>query len=158
MAINVRLDRIFPGMGQTLRNDAAYLLSGVALTTAASPQTTTVPAVAGLTFTAGRMRIKIYNGGTGATFTDLVIKATDGTNTAWVGGGVLHPTVAVPLTTNWLEFEFEFILDVASSGAGGFASGQFSGVVGGATQMQVITTLAGAGGTGSMDVELAPLI
>lgn len=158
MSLNVRVDRIFPGMGQTLRNDAAYLLTGVALTTTGSPQTTTVPAVAGLPFTAGRVRIKIYNGGTGATLTDIVTKATDGTNTCWIGGGILHPTAAIPITTNWLEFEFEYVLDVATSGAGGFASGQFSGVIGGATQIQVITTLAGAGGTGSMDLELAPLI
>ena len=123
MAINVRLDRIFPGMGQTFRNDAAYLLSGVALTTAASPLTTNLPAVAGLAFTAGRVRVKLYNGGTGATFTDLVVNATDGAATAWIGAGLLHPTVAVPLTTNWIEFEFEFVLDVATSGAGGFANG-----------------------------------
>jgi hypothetical protein len=57
-----------------------------------------------------------------------------------------------------LEFEFEYILDVASSGAGGGATGQLSGVIGGANAFAVLYTMTGAAGTASMDVEIAPLI
>lgn len=161
MAFNNRLDRIFPGMGQPLRNDALFLLSGVALTTTGSPQTTTLPSSGVLAppTSAGRMRIKIYNPGTTPTLTDIIVNASDGTNLVRIGQGLFHPNVGIALTaTLWFEAEFEYILDVAASGAGGGATGQLSGVVGGATTFQVITTLTGAGGTASMDVEIGPLI
>ncbi len=161
MSFNNRLDRIFPGMGQPLRNDTLFLAQGLALSTTGQ-QSNTLPA-AGLlvpTTSAGRMRVKIYNGGgTTPALTDLLVTASDGTNTVVIGQSVLHPTVAITITaTQWFEYEFEYLLDVAASGAGGGASGQLSGVVGGATSFAVKTTLSGTSPTASMDVELAPLV
>ena len=161
MSINIRLDRIFPGMGQPLRNDALYLQTGLALSGTAQ-QTFPIPASGVLvpTTTAGRIRVKIYNGGgTTPAVTDIVITATDGTNTVEILQGTFHTNVAVSLTaTSWLEFEFEYILDTAPSGAGGGASGQLSGVIGGANAFSVKTTLSGTAPTASMDMEICPLI
>jgi hypothetical protein len=161
MAFNRRLDSIFPGMGVGVRNDASYLQTGIALSTTGQVSNP-LPAtgVFAIGFSAGRLRIKIYNGGgTTPTLVDLVVSASDGTNTVIIGASILHPTVAVPLTaaTAWLEFEFEFILDVATTTAGaGGASGQL--LPGGATSMAVKTTLGGTTPTASMDVDLVPLI
>lgn len=161
MAFNKRLDSMFPGMGVALRNDAVFIQNGVALTVAASPQTTTHPAAGVLAppTTFGRLRIKIYNGATAFVLTDIIVNASDGTNLVRIAQGLIHPTVGVLLSaTLWVEFEFEYVLDTAASGAGGGATGQLSGVVGGATTFQIITTGTGAGGTASMDVELVPLV
>jgi hypothetical protein len=161
VAFNKRLDSLFPGTGVGLRNDAVLIQNGVALTVAASPQTTTHPATGVLapTCSAGRLRIKIYNGGTAFVLTDIIVNASDGTNLVRIGQGLVHPNTTILLSaTLWYEQQFSFILDVASSGAGGGATGQLSGVVGGATTFQIITTGTGAGGTASMDVELVPLV
>jgi hypothetical protein len=161
VAFNRRLDSIFPGMGQPLRNDSVYLQTGLALTTAASPQTSPIPLTGTLspTTTAGRMRIKIYNPATSPVLTLLRVLASDGTNSIVIAQSEWSYTGGLALsTTLWFEFEFEYILDVASSGAGGGATGQLSSVVGGANAFSIITTLTGAGGTASMDVEIAPLI
>jgi hypothetical protein len=162
VAFNKRLDSIFPGMGVGLRNDAVLIQTGIALSTTGQ-QSTPIPAsgVLAPTTSAGRIRIKIYNGGgTSPTLIDLLVTATDGTNTVLIPQSLIHPTVAWPLTTatSWFEFEFEFILDVASSGAGGGAVGQLSGVIGGANAFSVKTTLGGTTPTASMDLELVPLI
>lgn len=160
MAFNRRLDSTFPGFGVGLRNDTSFLQTGLVLTQAASPQTFPIPAsgVLAPTCTAGKMRIKCYNGATGITVTDIKVTATDGTNTVVIGSGLVHPNAPAALTaTAWFEWIFEFILDVASSGAGGGASGQLSGTVGGANNLNVIIS-TGTGGTGSMDIDFFPLI
>jgi hypothetical protein len=157
-----RLDSIFPGMGQPLRNDAVFLQSGLAVTTAGGPlQAFPIPATGVLspTTSAGKLRIKIYNPTNAPSLTQVQVKASDGTNSVFIGQSEFNPAAGIALTaTLWYEQMFEYILDVASSGAGGGASGQLSGVVGGATTFSVLVTITGAGGTASMDVELAPLV
>ena len=160
MAFNRRVDSIFPGMGVGFRNDSSYLQTGLTLTQASSPQTFPIPASGVLSpvCTAGRIRMKLYNGASSITVTDIKVTATDGTNTITLAQSLVHPNAAVALTsTAWLEFEFEFVIDVATSGAGGGASGQLSSAIGGANNFNVIIA-TGTGGTGSMDVELVPLI
>jgi hypothetical protein len=148
-------------MGQPLRNDASFLQTGLALSGTAQQS---FPMPSSGTFaiptTVGRIRIKIYNGGgTSPTVADVLILASDGTNSVVVGQGLVHPNAAVAITTTqWYEEEFEYILDTAASGAGGGASGQLSSVVGGANSFSVKTTLGGTSPTASMDMEICPLI
>lgn len=158
MALNIRLDRLFPGMGVSVRNDALYYQAGIALSTTGQVSNPIPASGTILATTAGRIRVKIYNGGgTSPTLIDLVVQASDGTNTVTIGQGLIHPTVAVPITTtSWLEFEFEYILDAAASGSGGGVAGQM--LPGGATSFAVKTTLGGTSPTASMDLELVPLI
>lgn len=158
--LNVRLSRLFPGFGVPLQNDNVFLQTGLTLTEASSPQTFPIPATGVLapTTTAGRIRIKCYNGASSITITDITVTATDGTNTVNLPQGKYHPSTPLALTsTAWLDWEFGYLLDVASSGAGGGASGQLSSVIGGANAFNVIVS-TGTGGTGSMDVEICPLV
>jgi hypothetical protein len=161
VALNRRCDAIFPGMGVSVRNDSVYYQAGIALSGNAQ-QSSPIPASGSLavTTTAGRVRVKIYGGGgTSPTLVDFVVTAGDGTNLITLGQSILHPTVAISLVTaSWFEMEFEYVLDVATSGAGGAASGQLSSVVGGANIFAVKTTLGGTSPTASMDLELVPLI
>jgi hypothetical protein len=155
-SFNVRVDRLFPGTGQGFRNDAVYVRNGIALSTTGQV-TNTMPATGTiLGTTTGRFRIKIYNGGgTTPTLVDLVVNATDGTNTVQVFS--LHPSVAITLsTTSWFDRNFEYLLDMASSGSGGGATGQL--LPGGATSFNILTTLGGTTPTASMDLEIVPLI
>jgi hypothetical protein len=158
MAFNYRLDRVFPGMGQPLRNDGVFVQTGLALS-GTTQQTFPIPSsgVLSPTTSAGRIRVKIYNGAAG-TLTDLVVTATDGTNTIEIGQSLLHPFVAVALSaTAWLEFFFDYLFDVSGViGGGGGASGQLLSSIGGANAFSVKTTLGA--GTASMDLELAPLV
>jgi hypothetical protein len=157
VAINVRLDRTFPGYGQGVRNDSVYLQSGIALSGTAQ-QTKTIPATGViLGTTAGKIRIKIYgSGGTTPALTDLLVQASDGTNTVPIYW--LHPNAAVSLsTTQWIDFFFEYLLDTASTTAGsGGAAGQLK--PGGATLFNILTTMSGTGPTAIMDLEIVPLI
>lgn len=161
MAFNRRLDSTFPGFGQGLRNDASFLQSGLTLTQASSPQTFPIPAsgVLAPTCTAGKLRIKCYNGATGITVTDIKVTATDGTNTVVLGSGLVHPNAPVALTaTQWFEWFFEFILDVSGASGGGSGTvGQMLTSIGGANNLNVIIS-TGTGGTGSMDLDFFPLI
>jgi hypothetical protein len=161
VAFNKRLDSIFPGMGQPLRNDTLFVRTGVAITTGGNPNATTIPSsgVLAPTTSAGKMRIKIYNQTVATSLVSLIVSASDGTNSVLIPQGCINLAAAFAIdATHWLEFLFEYILDVAGTGAGGGASGQLSSVVGGATTFTVSPTLSGGGGTASMDVELAPLI
>lgn len=160
MAFNRRLDSTFPGFGITLRNDSSYLQTGLTLTEASSPQTFPIPATGTLSpvCTAGKIRLKLYNGASSITVTDIKITATDGTNTVSLPQGFFHPASAFALTsTAWLEWYVDFILDVASSGSGGGATGQLSSTIGGANNFNVIVS-TGTGGTGSMDIDFFPII
>jgi hypothetical protein len=159
MALNVRADRIFPGMGVGVRADSSYLQTGIALSTTGQQSNPIPSSGVILGTTVGAIRIKIYNGGgTSPTLVDLLVTASDGTNTVLIAQSLIHPTVAWPLTTatSWFEFEFEYLLDAASSGSGGGAAGQL--LPGGATSFSVKTTLGGTSPTASMDVEIVPLI
>ncbi len=162
MAFNKRLDSIFPGMGVPFRNDAIFIQTGLAVTTAGGPlQLFPAPLTGVLSpvTTSGRMRIKIYNPTNTPTLTALQVKASDGTNSVLLGQSVVAPTGGLLLSaTLWFEHEFEYILDTAGSGAGGGVSGQLSSVIGGATSFSIAVTITGAAGTASMDVELCPLI
>jgi hypothetical protein len=161
VAFNRRCDSLLPGLGQGFRQDSLLLQTGLAMSGTA-PQSFPIPSsgTLALTFTAGRVRIKIYNGGgTSPTLVDFFVTAGDGTNTIVIGQSLVHPNAAIAISaTQWFEFEFEFILDVATSGAGGGASGQLSSAIGGANQMAVKTTMGGTSPTASLDVELVPLI
>lgn len=161
MAFNRRLDQIFPGMGHSLRNDSSFLQTGVSLS--GNSQTSTVHPASGVfapTIGAGRMRVKIYNGGgTSPTLTDFVVTATDGTNTLVLPQSVLHPTVAISLNAgSWFDIIFDFMFDIATTGAGGASAGQLSGTIGGANAFTVKVTFGGTSPTGTMDIDLCPLI
>jgi hypothetical protein len=156
-AINVQLARTFPGFGMGLlssqNTNLAAALSG-ASTTVTLPTTGTFT----LATTTGKVRIKIYNGGgTSPTITSIIGSASDGTNT--VRFLEVAPATAYALsTTAWYDQMFDYILDTAASGAGGGATGQLSGVVGGATSFSFIIALGGTSPTASADLEIVPLI
>ena len=85
MAINISVQRTFPGFGvSTLTSIQAA--TGIAVTSGSTYYIpgTSLNSVAGLiipTITAGRVRVKIYNGaGTTPTLTKLQIMGYDGTN------------------------------------------------------------------------------
>lgn len=162
MAFNRRLDSTFPGYGVGVRNDTSYLQTGLALSGTVQ-QTFPFPASGSFStpFTAGKLRLKIYNGGgTTPAVSDLVVRFTDGTNTIYIANGVYHPTAAITLSaTQWLEWYIEFILDVATtSGAGGGSIGQLLASVAGANAGAVLTTMTGTSPTASMDLDFMPLI
>lgn len=161
MSLNRRLDQRYPGLGVSVRADTVYLQTGLSLS-GNSQQSFPLPSSGSfaVTTTSGAIRIKIYNGGgTSPVLTDILVNAGDGTNVIIIGQSLVHPTVAIPLNLgNWFEFEFEYFLDVATTGAGGSASGQLSATVGGANIFNVKTTLGGTSPTASMDVEIVPLI
>lgn len=160
MSLTVRLDRVFPGMGTPLRNDAIFLQTGLAMSGTAQ-QSFPIPAtgVLSLTTTMGRIRMKVYNGGgTTPALADILATASDGTNTVVIGQGILHPNVAITLlaaSNQFFEFYFEYLIDL---GAGGGATGTLSNTIGGATSFSVKTTMTGTSPTASMDLELCPLI
>src|ERR1700693_508239 len=157
MGLNVRLDRTFPGEGVGVRNDSVYLQTGIALSGTAQ-QSSPIPLTGTiLGTTAGKIRIKIYNGGgTSPTLVDILVVASDGTN--FVPVFAYHPNVALTLlTTQWYDAYFAYLLDTASvtNDAGG-VKGQL--LPGGATSFSVKTTLGGTSATASMDLEIVPLV
>jgi hypothetical protein len=160
VTINRRLDSIFPGFGVSVRNDSSYLQSGIALTTAGSSTPVPIPATGVILGTAaGRIRLKFYNGGgTTPTITAISVTASDGTNTILIPQSIFNLSGGQLLSsTKWLDFEFDYLLDVAtlSTGAGG-TTGQL--LPGGATSFAVNYTMTGTLGTGSLDAEIFPLI
>lgn len=157
MSLNIRVESTFPGYGVGVRNDSVYYQAGIALSTTGQG-TSPIPATGTiLGTTRGKIHIKIYNGGgTSPTLTDLLVNATDGTNTVAVFE--YHPTVACTLTTtHWFERIFDYLLDqvTGSTGSGG-AAGQL--INGGAVTFNVLTTLGGTTPTASMDLEIVPLV
>jgi hypothetical protein len=154
----VRVSRTFPGFGVGIKNDTLYLGSGVALTEAGNPTLVPIPATGViLGTTAGKIHMKIYNGGgTTPTVTDILVTASDGTNTVRVFE--YHPNVAAPINaTNWFERYFEYLLDTAPTTA---LAGGVNGALlpGGATSFSIAVTLGGTTGTASLDWEIVPLV
>ena len=156
MSLNVRLDRTFPGEGVSVRNDSVYYQSGITLSTTGAVSNPIPATGVILGTTAGKIRIKIYNGGgTSPTIVNIQVNASDGTNT--VPLYTYHPTTALALsTTSWFDTYIAYLLDTASSTTNGGAVGQL--IAGGATSFSVITTLGGTTPTASMDLEIFPLV
>lgn len=141
-----RLNSIFPTFGSPILNDTLFLEANVALS-GTGQQSTAIPASSGAfapAISTGKIRYKIYGGGgTSPTLTDVVITATDGTNTVTLGSGVLHPSSAIAIgtgTTGMIDTEIDFILDIS------------------ATSFTIKTTLGGTSPTASMDVEVCATI
>jgi hypothetical protein len=156
VSINVRLDRTFPGVGAPIRNDSLYLQTGIALSGTVQ-QSSPIPASGTiLGTTAGRIRFKLYNGGgTTPALTDILVTASDGTNTVPIYW--LHPNAAITLsTTQWIDTWFDYLLDTAASGSGGGAAGQL--LPGGATSFSFKSTMSGTSPTASLDLEIVPLV
>lgn len=168
MSINISVQRVFPGFGvSTLQS--IQVAAGIAVT---SGNTYFVPgtssnSVAGLlvpTITAGRVRIKVYNGaGTSPTLTKLQVFGYDGTNSVVVADW--NPSTAVTLsTTSWFDAYADIICDTApsttSGGAVGFLIGGASATSGngGMQAIKIIPTLGGTSPAATMDVEVFGLI
>ena len=154
-AINVSLNRAFPGFGVGV-GSSQYTSLAAALT---GTTTVVLPTTGVFTLgtTCGRVRIKVYApGGTSPTVTSIDCTATDGTNT--VKFASFNPAAAVSLlTTSWLEFVADYILDTASGSTGsGGAAGQL--LNGGATKFSFIVTMGGTSPTASADLEIVPLV
>lgn len=168
-AINVGIARVFPGLGvSSFQTQQSF--SGLAITSGTQyfvPSTApahTAALVLQPTVTAGRIRIKVYNGaGTSPTLTKLQIVASDGTNSV-VFDDLNFGTAVTLSTTSWFDYEKDFLIDTAASGAGGGAVGQLiSGASatsgnGGITAIGITATLGGTSPAATMDVELLGLI
>lgn len=160
MALNVSVRRTFPGLGVSVKNDALYVGTGIALTQAGNPTVVPIPATGTiLGTTSGKIRLKIYGGGgTTPIITSLLVTASDGTNTVRIYTEV--PVAAgIPLTaaTAWYDRYFEYLLDTATTTAGaGGATGQL--LPGGATSFSISVNLGTTTGTASLDWEIAPLV
>lgn len=168
MAINISLQRIFPGFGVSSLQSIQQA-TGIAVT---SGNTYYVPgtssnSVAGLlvpTITVGRIRVKVYNGsGTSPTLTKLQILAFDGTNSVVVADFNVGTAITLS-STSWADFVADVICDTApsttSGGAVGYLIGSASAVTGngGIQCFKVIPTLGGTGPACTMDVEVFGLI
>lgn len=154
MALNISLNRIFPGFGVAVRNNSLYQNLGVVLgasTTVTLPSTSTFP----IGLVAGKIRLKVYAGsGTTPVLTDIKLNALDGTNTVCFYN--FHPGTGVTLSsTSWFEHIEDFLIDTAASGSGGGATGQLSSTNGGATSFNAVITLTGTGEAALADFELA---
>lgn len=168
MAINVSLQRTFPGFGVSTLT-SIQTAPGIAVT---SGTTYFVPGtssntVAGLivpTVTAGRVRVKVYNGtGTSPTLTKLQIMGYDGTNSVVIADWNFSTAVTLS-STSWADVISDFICDTAPSTISGGAVGYLIGGAsatsgnGGIQCIKVIPTLGGTGPGCTMDVELFGLI
>ena len=169
MAINVSAQRLFPGTGMTAYTAANNLMAGLALTSGTQyflPATTTAFTTAlalPYGYSAGRVRVKVYNGGgTSPTCTKIQVVAQDGTNSVAIADWNFSTAVTLS-TTSWVDVvSAPFVVDVAASGSGGGATGQLkaptSSAVGGLTNIGITVTLGGSSPTATMDVELLGLI
>jgi hypothetical protein len=159
VSFNVGVARIFPGFGvgtfYSAFAQSAIVLSGTAQQTKHIPATGSLVSPPGTT--TGRINIKIYDGsGTSPTLTDILVQATDGTNTVPIFE--YHPNVALALsTTSWFNRYFDYLLDTASATASaGGTTGQL--LPGGATSFNILVTLGGTSPGALMDLELIPLV
>lgn len=138
----------------TYQPDTSQLIqrTAVAITQGASPQSVAVPSSGSISpaITRGKARAKIYNQTTAITITNIVLTATDGTNT--VNIDTWNPPAGVAITaTAYVDVMFQFIID--TSAAGGGATGTL--IFGGATSVTFIVTDTGAAGAASGDFEVA---
>jgi hypothetical protein len=151
--INKRLDSVVAGITTGIRQDSLYVSPGLSLSTTGI-QTNTLPPSGAfpIAYSTGWVRVKIYNGGgTGPTVAAVKILVGDGTNSVLVD--YFNPSLAHGLTaTAWYDRVVYFLCDVASTGAGGGATGQLI-ALNGVNVITVQTTLAGTSPTASMDME-----
>lgn len=172
MAINISVSRTFPGFGVSTLT-SIQVATGIAVTsgTAYYIPGTSSNSVAGLlvpTITAGRVRIKIYNGaGTTPTVLSVLTQAYDGTNLVTLDQFYVptsSPTPPTLSTTAWFDRMFDFVCDTAPSTTSGGAVGYLIGGAsatsgnGGAQCIKVTPTLGGTSPAATMDVELFGLI
>ena len=126
--------------------------TGVAVTTAGSPQTIAVPSSGSLSpaVARGYWRAKVYNQSVALSLTSITITGSDGTNTVTLDNFV--PAAALAITaTAFLDACGDFLLDTTTAGGG--ASGSL--IFGGATVINFVLVMTGAGGTAAADVEIA---
>ena len=136
MAINVSIQRTFPGFGVSTLSSIQQA-TGIAITsgTAYYVPGTTSNSVAGLlvpTITVGRVRVKIYNGaGTTPTVLSVLVQAYDGTNLVTLDQFYVPTSTPTPptlSTTAWFDRMFDFVCDTAPSTTSGGAVGYLIGV------------------------------
>jgi hypothetical protein len=137
------------GVGNESYKNENVALSGT------GQQTKTVPSSGSFSpaINRGYWRVKIYGGGgTSPTLTDLVVNATDGTNTVTMES--YHPNAAVALSaTSFVDtcgdFIFDYLPTASASGTAG-ALLQY-----GATLLNFLTTMGGTSPTATADYEVA---
>jgi len=162
VALNVRLDRTFPGFGMGVRNDTLYYQAGLSLS-GTTAQAFPIPATGTiLGTTAGKIRIKIYNfAGTTPQILAVNCFANDATNSVLVFNDFIATNTGMTLvgsTSKWYDRFFDYLLDTSASvtsGANG-TNGQL--LVGGATTFTVNVIGSGTSYSASMDLEIVPLI
>ena len=168
MALNILVERTFPGVGVSTRN-TIQTVTGLAITSGTTyylPGTST-NTVAGLlvpTITVGRVRIKIYNGaGTSPTVTQVQVFGYDGTNSVLVAGWTFTTGITLS-TTSWVDIQDTILADTATGATSGGAVGQLiSGSSatsgnGGMQCVKIIVTLGGTSPAATMDAEIFGLI
>lgn len=168
MAINISVERTFPGFGVSTFQ-SIQRATGIAVT---SGNTYFVPgtssnSVAGLlvpTATVGKVRIKIYNGaGTSPTVTKIQVFGYDGTNSVVLADWNFGTAVTLS-TTSWCDVNATLVADTATGSTSGGAVGQLiSGSSatsgnGGMQCIKVIPTLGGTSPAATMDIEIFGLI
>ena len=158
MAINVSIQRTFPGFGVSTLSSIQQA-TGIAITsgTAYYVPGTTSNSVAGLlvpTITVGRVRVKIYNGaGTSPTLTKLQISITDGTNTVIVEDRNFGTAVTLS-STNFYDGVFNFLIDYSTAGGGATGTLLAPTVSTTAMVVNVTPTLGGTSPAATMDIEV----
>ena len=172
MAINVSIQRTFPGFGVSTLSSIQQA-TGIAVTsgTAYYVPGTTSNSVAGLlvpTITVGRVRVKIYNGaGTTPTVLSVLVQAYDGTNLVQVDQFYVptsNPTPPTVSTTAWFDWYTDFCVDTATGSTSGGAVGQLISASsatsgnGGIQCLKITPTLGGTSPAATMDVEVFGLI
>jgi len=168
MAITVSVQRTFPGFGVSSLQSIQQA-TGIAVTSGNTYYVpgTSLNSVAGLlvpTITAGRFRIKMYNGtGTSPTVTKLQVFSYDGTNSVVIADWNFGTAVTLS-STSWLDLMMDFITDTApsttSGGAVGYLIGGASATTGngGIQTLKFVPTLGGTGPGCTMDIEVFGLI
>lgn len=168
MAINISVQRTFPGFGVSMLT-SIQVATGIAVTSGSTYYVpgTSLNSVAGLivpTITTGRVRVKVYNGtGTSPTLSKLQIMGYDGTNSVVIADWNFSTAVTLS-STSWADVISDFICDTAPSTTSGGAVGYLIGGAsatsgnGGIQCIKVIPTLGGTGPGCTMDVELFGLI
>ena len=168
MALNIGVERTFPGAGISTRN-AIQTVTGLAITSGTTYYLpgTSLNTVVGLlipTVTICKVRVKIYNGaGTSPTLTKLQIMGYDGTNSVVIADWNFGTAVTLS-TTSWFDGFAFCMADTATGATSGGAVGQLiSGSSatsgnGGMIAVKIIPTLGGTSPAATMDAEIFGLI